>query len=149
MTVAEPLLKKITLRKRWFLALCLFGLLTSIAGIILEICLADVSSIQLGYQTGGGIALFVIGLLRYFQIVKLEKNQSTMKKLEAEHADERLQLITMKAYSMTGFIMNLLLYCATCIVGYWNFQLFITLFCVLVIQLVMFTVSKIYFSIKY
>jgi len=138
--------KKIKLRIWFSAALIVLGALTVSAVYYFGLFGKDFTS---GFYFGLGFGLMGAGIATILKNLRYLKNADRFKAAETADQDERNRYITSRTWSVSAFIMLVLIYIAIIITGIYNVVVFSTLLVVLgafflVLLIVKTTLKKIY-----
>lgn len=133
-------MKEIKRKFKFFLTLCLFGLIFLILGLI------SLNSTVIGF----GVIATVISLLKTIEFSKLLKNKELAKEYVTLIHDERYKYINMRAYSSAFWLTLYIEFVAICILSLMDIQIFAAaLGCTFSFKLIIYLLFNIYFSKKY
>lgn len=101
-----------------------------------------------GFYTGIGSALIAIGLVFIMKIKNILKNEKKLKEKRLEEQDERNQMILQRAMSLTAKAIIVIAYIGLLISGIFNLIVFYTLFVIILVYIVIFALSHMYYKTK-
>ena len=107
---------------------------------------AYLSDFLSGVYTGVGVGLIAASLGLIVKTKKLLKDEKKMKEKRIKEQDERNQMIGQKAMFSATVILMILAYIGLMVSGIFNLAVFWTLWIVIMIYMVTFMISSVYYS---
>lgn len=111
--------KKVKLRIVYGALLIILGAASLYVGTSVTLASGN-SEYSSGYYVGLGFGLIAASVISIIKNIRLLRNKEALEKREVYEADERNQMIGLKAWSYAGYAMFILLYIAILIVGALN-----------------------------
>lgn len=110
---------RIVIKKRikFIIGIIIIGIITTAVALYAELCMdAVISEHILGFYTGVGTGLVVVGIIMLIKNKMLLGNEEKLKENRLSNTDERIQAIGNKAFRVATFVMLIAIY-ATALIG--------------------------------
>lgn len=124
------------------------GLITMLTPAALHLFMPDLDDHALGYYSGGGAAIFFMGLFVTIGIGRTLKNEKRLRSEHIKETDERTHEISRRAASLTILLTMLGLYLALLVAVVANRTVYYTLLGVLAAFLLLFFGALLYYRRK-
>lgn len=130
------------------LAAAALGLATMVTPALLLLLLPGLDSHAMGYYSGGGAAIFGMGLFAFFSIRRTLRDEKRLRSEQIKETDERTQEINRRAASLTILLSILGLYIGLLVAVLVNHTVYLTLIGVLAVFILIFLGSILYYRKK-
>lgn len=128
--IGKSIIKKTKFRIAFSVVLIILGAASLYVGTSVTLASGN-SEYSSGYYVGLGCGLIAAAVITIIKNVRLLKNKEALAEREIYEADERNQMIGLKAWSYAGYAMFLILYVALLFAGAINVIIMNTLLVVL------------------